>query len=168
MYGINFTHEIFSAPSASIIVIDNDGKEIRSTNYFESEYAKRGLVQISFNAGAARLLLPPRVDDQVREMATADYAIISRGNWHGVVRAEDGSLMLAQPRPDALEIMFEDHSIRPFVIQVSREQYDLMPARGDDGRTDLELLVYRAGLELALRLPARYRKVSNLPCRRRW
>jgi hypothetical protein len=44
--------------NVGMIVITNDGDKIKWTNYWDHDIAKRGLVFLSFNAGAGRLLLP--------------------------------------------------------------------------------------------------------------
>lgn len=41
-----------------MITISNDGQKIVSTNYWDTEHAKRGFLYLSWNAGAGRLLLP--------------------------------------------------------------------------------------------------------------
>ena len=41
-----------------MIMIGNDGPLIARTNYFETELAKNGYFYLSWNAGAARLLVP--------------------------------------------------------------------------------------------------------------
>ncbi|MDX9788933.1 MAG: hypothetical protein RBT11_19320 [Desulfobacterales bacterium] len=40
----------------NLIQISNDGPEILSTNYWETEHAKKGFLYMSINAGAFRLL----------------------------------------------------------------------------------------------------------------
>jgi hypothetical protein len=52
---------------ADFITVENDGQEIVGTNYWNSEYFRRGAVYLSVNAGAFRLLVPPQIplDDMV-------------------------------------------------------------------------------------------------------
>jgi hypothetical protein len=41
-----------------LITITNNGPEIEKTNYFDTNCAKEGKLYLSWNAGAARLLIP--------------------------------------------------------------------------------------------------------------
>lgn len=86
----------------SLIEISNDGKLIKETNYFESEYYKSGYFILSINAGAFRLLTPDQHVRQIAELKTCKEVIISRGPW-----PETG-------KHDAFEILFEDNSSNPF------------------------------------------------------
>jgi hypothetical protein len=82
--------------NTNILAVENDGQEIRATNYFESEYARRGAFYLSVNAGAFRLLVPPAHESAIEEFRTAKEVVVSRGAW------------TAQRRKDALEILFDD------------------------------------------------------------
>ncbi len=82
--------------NTNILAVENDGQEIRATNYFESEYARRGAFYLSVNAGAFRLLVPPAHESAIEEFRTAKEVVVSRGAWP------------AQRRKDALEILFDD------------------------------------------------------------
>jgi len=42
-----------------MITIANDGPDIASTNYWATDHARAGIVYLSGNAGAWRLLMPP-------------------------------------------------------------------------------------------------------------
>ncbi len=53
------------------LVVGNNGPDIRSTNYWQSEYAKGGIVFLSMNAGAFCLLLPPALESTLADMRTA-------------------------------------------------------------------------------------------------
>lgn len=136
-----------------MLVVNNDGAYIRETNYWETDYARRGFLYLSINAGAFRLLVPPGMREVAWEARKAEYAVITRGPWVG--------------RNDSFEILFEDHSDNPYSIHVVREQVDRLPLTEDEGRTDLQLLVYtRRGLEAEL--PARYRTAPQLPYLQPW
>jgi hypothetical protein len=95
--------------SASMITICNDGQDLINTNYWFSEFAQRGMFFLSWNAGAARLLIPSVMEKTIPEMMTSEYVVISRGVWKGRV---------------GYEIMFEDHSEAPFSIQIMNEFTD--------------------------------------------
>lgn len=135
-----------------MIRIHNDGPLIVETDYWDTPHAQRGLFYVSINAGAFRLLVPLLQEASLADMRTAAYVIVTRGVWHG---------------RDALELLFEDGSDSPFSLHVLAAQVDRMPARSDEGRTDLWCLIYtEAGL--ALDLPARYRSSDSLPDLRPW
>jgi len=100
------------------IQIENRGQAIVKTNYWDSEYAQAGMFYLSWNAGAARLLVPDAQKLTLPEMRTAKYVIVSRGPWddHG--------------GRDALELLFEDGSDAPFAVHLVSEQTD-RPDPGD-------------------------------------
>lgn len=142
-----------------VIYVKNDGPIIIDTNYWQTELAQRGLVFVSVNAGAFRLLMPQVMEAAIEEMKTADYVIITRGTWY-----PPGSY----PRQNAFELLFEDYSAAPYSIHVSMEQVDRLPIESDEGRTDLKCLVYTEGPTLRLALPARYRRAKRLPYLKPW
>lgn len=61
------------------IVIGNDGPLIQTTNYYDSEAASRGLLYVSWNANAARVLVPDSQLAMVAEMKTGKECIVSAG-----------------------------------------------------------------------------------------
>jgi len=106
-----------------MIRIINDGPRIVSTDYWSTEHARRGLVYLSINAGAVRLLLPDTIaTDIVEEARCADSAVVSRGPWE----AEGGR--------DSLEVLFEDGSDSPFALHLDARQADRLWLPADDGR----------------------------------
>lgn len=142
-----------------VIYIENDGHQIIATNYWQTELAQRGLVYVSVNAGAFRILLPRQLVSAIDDMQSAKYVIATRGTWY-----VEGT----HPRKDSFEFMFEDDSDAPYSIHIVREQIDRLPAAADEGRTDLTCLVYTDGPKLELELPARYRRAKRLPCLQVW
>jgi len=161
---ININDLINAGRKDKVLTIQNDGKEIIGTNYFDSEPAKRGFAFLSMNAGCIRLLLPNKVPeficaagssssypgDILAEIDTADHVIISRGassSFH---------------KHDMLEILFEDYSDTPYSIHMSIEQCDVLPRNQDIGY-ELEFSVWTtAGKRLSK--PCYYRTVNNIPC----
>jgi hypothetical protein len=134
--------------------IENAGQRIIETDYWDSEHAQRGLMYLTWNAGAARLLLPDGIKGELREMRGARYVIISRGPWH-----EQGGR-------DALELLFEDGSDAPYVVHLVAEQTDrLLPEDNQGG--GFAVTVWTRGGE-KLRLPGKYREVETLPCLEPW
>lgn len=134
-----------------VLSVANDGQALASTNYWDGKPAAQGLCFLTWNAGAARLLVP---DDQVAwlaDMRTAKYVILSSGPW-----PEQGGR-------EGLELLFEDHSDSPFVLHLSAEQTD----RALSGKVEFPLTVWtRAGLQLSL--SGRYRRVARIPCLQEW
>ncbi len=65
------------------INIVNEGQAIRQTNYWNTEHAAAGLVFLSCNAGAARLLVPDAAKGMLSEMRGTKYVVISRGSYEG-------------------------------------------------------------------------------------
>lgn len=131
--------------------IENDGKDIVSTNYFDSEYAHKGYYFLSTNAGCVRLLIPDSQIAALFEFKTAKYAILSRGPWP------------AQARNDAIELLFEDFSDSPYVIHMVLDQCDILP----DGKGAWVLALWtRRGKQF--QCPLKYRRVDRLPYLKPW
>lgn len=135
-----------------LIEIANNGKDIKETNYWDSRQAQAGYAYLSMNAGALRLLLPPRLESALEEMRTAKEVIVSRGPW-----ADYGDR-------DAVEVLFEDMTNEPFLLQLVAEQVDMLPSKK---RKNLVFSVWtREGKQLEL--PAKFRKVSRIPYMKPW
>lgn len=137
-----------------MLKIENEGADIAYSNYWDSEYAKKGLYFLSWNAGVARLQIPDTGAAKVlREMKTAKYVILSRGIW-GAANYCDG-----------LEIMFEDHSDSPFAIHLSTSHLCGMIA---EHRIDEFVFTVWGREGKLLQLLGKYRKVESLPCLDPW
>lgn len=106
----------------SIIEIHNHGPLIVSSNYWESDLAAAGKLYCSCNAGAIRLLVPPSDRAAIPELRKAGEVILSRGPWP------------ARGLPEAVELLFEDHSDSPWSYQLSPESFDLLPAEPSPGQ----------------------------------
>ena len=137
-----------------MLTIKNKGQAIAETDYWDSEQAKAGFFFLSWNAGAARLLVPDAVKGHVREMRSARYVIVSRGPWqdHG--------------GRDAIELLFEDESDSPYCMHLVAEQTDRMIPEDNQGGGFVVTVWTRGGEKL--RLPGKYRVVSALPCLQPW
>lgn len=143
------------------LTITNDGPAIRASNYWTSEYAARGAVYVSLNARAIRILVPDLLAEQlVAETRGSKYVILSRGPWPD------------QRRDDAIELLWEDGSSSPFALHVGVEQVDRLPAKDDEGRTDLQCTLWVRGADgapsCAATWPARYRRVREIPALEPW
>lgn len=130
----------------TFIVIKNDGQLIVDTNYWELENAAKGLYYLSWNARAARLLVPDLQMSSIKEMKDAEYVIVSRGTYQG---------------RDALELLFEDHTDSPFSITIVTEQTDRLIPDVEQG-SGFDFLIWTQLGEMH-RFPGRYRVVQNLP-----
>jgi hypothetical protein len=134
-----------------VITIGNDGQSIATTDFWGSELEFNGFFFLSWNAGAARLLVPDCHKASLRDMKTAAYAILSRGKYNG---------------HDAIEILFEDNSDAPYCVQILAEQCDrLLPAHEQGGGFTVAVWT-REGLQISM--PGKYRVVHSLPCGEPW
>jgi hypothetical protein len=137
-----------------MLEIHNKGQAIASTNYWESDYNAAGYCYLSWNAGAARLLLADSLKGALREMRSAKYVIVSRGKWR-----EQGDR-------EALELLFEDESDSPYCLHLSMEQTDRQLPEINQGGGFFVTVWTRGGEKL--RLPGKYREVSEIPCLEPW
>lgn len=92
-----------------MIEISNDGPEIVSTNYWQSEHAERGLLYLSANAGAWRLLVPSAASDMIAEMRTGKSVTIEPS---------------IQVPGRCWDVVFEDGSDSPFAVAIDKQQVD--------------------------------------------
>lgn len=154
---------ILSAPSPPcvavvnvILTIRNNGAELAETNYWQSEQAACGFLYLTWNAGCARLLVPPVAEVMLPSMTAARAVVISRGplvTGSGVVR-------------DALEVMFVDGVVVTLATTLSVEQSDRLPGNDPDTQS-FDVAVWTArGKQVGL--PGRSRLVSRLPCLETW
>lgn len=88
---------------------ENTGSILLRTNYFDSREAEEGKFYLTWHAGAARLLVPDNQKQILSEMQSCKFVSIS-----------------LLPDGDWLEIVFDDHSDDPFVIQITQEQTDVV------------------------------------------
>jgi hypothetical protein len=106
------------------LMIENDGPEIKKTNYFESPYAKGNKFYLSFNGGAVRLLLPPiLIPEFQNEWKIAKRFILTRKK------------MVEFGIQDGYEIWFDDKSKDPFKLQMSSNSSDRLLPKEDHDRT---------------------------------
>lgn len=140
--------------ASMILTIDNNGAAITSTNFWSTEYAGRGAVYVTQNAGAFRLLLPPALEEILADLASAKLVIVSRGPWP------------AQHRDDAIELLVDDGTDSPYALHIGTEQIDRLPLDTDADR-EWHCTVWIRGADDAptpvIDRPARYRRVRNIP-----
>lgn len=135
-----------------MIIINNNGQSIESTNYWQSELASNGLFFASWNAGALRILMPDIMLSHLADMRTGKLAVVTRGTYQG--------------KPDALEIMFDDDSDNPYAIHLSPGQLDRTIPDDETGHAIIVIAVGRSG-PLA-QWHGRYRTHATLPYLAAW
>ena len=140
---------------SGFIMIKNNGAEVTSTNYYDTEHAEHGYFYLSINAGVFRLLVPDSQIGEIEEWRTAREVIVSRGPWP------------YEGKVDAIEVLFDDDTDTPYALQLSTEQMERMPFDADRDRGGQPprwkfTAWTRAGK--ALELPCRYRLVKRIPC----
>jgi hypothetical protein len=141
-----------TASHQSMLTIKNNEQEIIETNFWRTEYARRGVFYLSANAGAFRLLVPQAHESALAEFRTAKEVVISRGPW------------TAQGGRDALEILFDDGSDDPYALHLDAKQLDRIPATDDAGKDFVFTAWTWAGKPIcAFRHECYYRIVPSLP-----
>jgi hypothetical protein len=98
----------------NLYTFENTGIILQRTNYFDSDAAKAGQFFLSWNAGAARLLIPDNQKHVLSEIRSTKKVIIS---------LLDGGL----------QILFDDNTDYPFLIQLPEEQMDRIITKKDAG-----------------------------------
>lgn len=141
-----------------LIIIDNKGAELANTNYWDHPMARQGFVYLTWNAGAARLLVPdtlvPMIPDWTRGVS---LVVLSTG------------LLDDDPARPAIELMFEDGSDAPFALHFLTSQSDrdtLTVSTADAKKARPFALWTRAGC--VWRSTIRVRAAGSLPCMAPW
>lgn len=107
-----------------MIEIENNGPDILSSNFWDSEVAQGGFLFVSVNAGAFRLLVPDSWLPEIPDMRKgAKFHVISilpegRANENGYV----------------LEWLIEDGSDEPYALHFGMTSLDRLPLPDDVGR----------------------------------
>jgi hypothetical protein len=133
----------------NFIAISNAGADIASTNYFQSAKAFSGMLYVSWNASAARILVPDNQLSMIDEMKTGKLCVISRGRFQGT---------------DALEFMFDDDSDSPFAVHIDMRNVDR--AIKNDNKPFI-VTAWSSKGKLA-EWVGKYRDVKSLPCLDPW
>lgn len=137
-----------------IIKIQNAGKKIKETNYWDSEYAQAGYYFFSINAGCIRMLVPDSQIHQLAEFKTGKKVIISRGPWPQTGRKE------------GFEILFEDYSDAPHAIHVGVESWQILPEKSCAGKKWDFAIWTRSGCMYQKK--CYYRIVPEIPYLKAW
>lgn len=141
------------------LIIRNDGPLIVETNYWSTDWAKNGIVSLSMNDGAFRLLLPKQIEqDVLRETFRVPHVVVSRGPW-----VDQGSR-------DAIELLFDDGSDDPYSLHLDARQCTPLPAKDDHGKqVNVSIWVNRKGVPTCVRnYPGWFRVVEKIPCLKAW
>ncbi|MEA3641752.1 MAG: hypothetical protein VBE63_17705 [Lamprobacter sp.] len=138
----------------SMFLIENRGQAITKTNFWDSEQATRGILYLTWNAGAGRLLVPDNQKAMLRELKGSQEVIVSRGPWPD------------QGGREALELLWEDGSDSPFCIHLVTEQTDRLIPEHQQGGGFVVTVWTRGGVKG--RWPGRYRVVDEIPCLKPW
>jgi hypothetical protein len=137
------------------LTVKNEGPEIASSNFWETDYERRGLFYLSLNAGAFRLLVPSVHDSVIAEFRTAKEIVISRGPWE------------AQGGRDSIEILFDDGTDDPFSLHLDAQQLDRLPAADDAGKKAI-FTAWLKGPTCAYVSDCFYRIVPEIPWLKPW
>lgn len=129
-----------------MFVINNEGANIKSTDYWGTEHAAEGLFFLTWYKRTARLLVPKSQELHVGDIKTGAYVIVTRGLLNGV---------------DAIELLFEDRSHAPFSIHIPHDQNDHLPSESDVGE-GYWLTVWAEG-GIQCEMPAKIRMAQTLP-----
>jgi hypothetical protein len=126
---------------SNTIEISNKGPDIASTNYWNTKQADAGLVYLSANAGALRLLLPSKIGGHLDEMRTGKRVLIEPS--------------MQTPRTH-WDLIFDDGTPSPFFVSISSRQMD----RGMTAGTGVPFSVWTSrGKELEFKAEIRPRSI---------
>ena len=114
-----------------MITIRNEGQVIVSTSYWSTEHARRGLLYLSINAGACRLLVPAVVTLQL----LSDLPPV--GTPCDLARAVLSGRATYQ-------LAWDDGAPDPYVVEIDQRQCDRLLLRSENGRV-LPLIWYSQG-----------------------
>lgn len=125
-----------TATGAPLFFLENDGPLLKHTTYWSHPLAAQGVLYVTGNAGAWRLLVPQSQERLLPEMRTGRRAVIEKSiQW---------------PKTH-VDIVFDDRTSAPFCISIQPLSFDRTLVR-----TKSRLLVYtRLGLALELALDIR-------------
>lgn len=124
-----------------MIIIHSHRKNIVATNYWTLPDCKEQFY-MSFNAGACRILLPQRFQHYLRDMKTSKQRVITFGEY-----SPFGDQM-------AYEVLFDDHSDRPFSMATTLGAVDRYLSDTDHGEV----------IELSVWLPKSSREPEKARC----
>lgn len=140
------------------ITTHNHGPLIVSSTYWGSEVERRGLIWISINAGAIRVLVPRTHRNLISEIRGCTYVVCSRGPWPATGKA------------DAMELLFDDGTQEPVSLHVGPESVDVFPGEPEPGRQWICTVwdLKKGRPHKAVERPCYWRRVPQLPWLLQW
>lgn len=117
----------------TLIEFENEGDLLQRTNYFDLPQAQKGEFFLTWNAGAARMLVPDVQKHLLHEMRSAHHVEMIQYK-------------------DRINIMFDDGGPSPFCIVIDNAQVDFVQT---EPGSDIPFSVY-------IRLGEKYRFNSDL------
>jgi len=124
---------------------------LASTNFWETEFERQGLIYLSFHRNCFRVLLPRALAPSLAQLETAFEVIVSRGPWPEV------------GKHDAIELLFEDGSSSPFCFHIGVEQCGFLPSPYAMPAPVMSCAVYAAPDKIALEMRAYFRHAPYIP-----
>lgn len=115
------------------VTVTNDGQRVLSTNYWSTPHAARGLLWLSWNAGALRVLIPPAAEHLLQELPPP------------------GTPVTYHQRQATRTLLYEDDPEQPYAVEVDARQCDRTLPPSDDGKV-ASLLWYGQEGEQGVRL----------------
>lgn len=140
----------------TLVTIENHGPLIAKTNFWSTVWDEEGYYLLSPNAGVLRILVPSVRSVDIAEMRTAKEIVVRMGHDQ-------------REKRHMTEILFDDRTPGPFVLYISDEQWQHMPAEGDFPRP-IEVTVWegrRGEPHKVLGRPG-WLDRSELPCLKPW
>lgn len=141
-----------------MIVVENHGPLIITSNYWGSDLEAAGKFFVSVNAGAIRVLVPRTARAMIEESRSSKHVILSRGPWP------------EQRFAEAVEILFEDGTTSPFALHLALESFDNLPGEPPAGR-EWVLTLWdwkKTKPHKALERVCHWRRVARIPWLRPW
>lgn len=127
-----------------ILHIANHGPLVVSSTYWDTALAARGLLYLSINAGALRLLVPHSARQCISDMRPGArhvvLSILQRDRWPDKLRAPLAAdmrtelLTLGDAPPYVAEWLVEDGTAEPWSCHLSAGQLDRIPGPDDVGK----------------------------------
>lgn len=91
---------------SELLEVVNKGQDLVASNYWDTVYNKKGLIMVTMNAGALRLLMPDdfALPETLNDYKKAAHAVLTMGSW--------------LDKPIAVEIMLEDFTNAPHTFHL--------------------------------------------------
>ncbi len=104
------------------LCLENDGQKLVRTNFWEAAHNAKGNFFLSTNAGAMRLIVPDCQRHVVDEIRYVDTVYVTRGPHY------------MDPSEIGIELLFEDESPMPYVLQMHVSDLDRLFPKSEAGQ----------------------------------